>query len=120
MKLSKEQRRKRIHYRVRSKVKGTAEVPRIAVYRSLKQIYAQAIDDVQGQTLASASTIEKEVRAASTRGGNTEAAKTVGHHIAKRLLDKGITQAVFDRGGYRYHGRVKAVADAAREAGLTI
>ena len=118
MKISKRQARFRNHNRIRKKVSGTAERPRLAIYRSLKQIYVQAIDDVTGHTLASASTVEKEFRAGGKGGGNADSAKTIGAHIAKRLAEKGIEQAVFDRGGFRYHGRVKALADGAREAGL--
>lgn len=118
MKLSKRQHRQRSHRRIRKKVSGTAQRPRLAVFRSLKQIYVQAIDDEAGVTLASASTLEKSFREAKTTGGNIDAAKVVGEHIAKRLLEKGVEKAVFDRGGLVYHGRVKAIAEAAREAGL--
>ena len=118
MKLSKNEARLRKHKRIRKKLAGTPERPRLAVYRSLAQIYAQAIDDVNGITLASASSVEKEFRGGGTNGGNVTAAKAVGENIAKRLLEKGIEQVVFDRGGFMYHGRVKALADAAREAGL--
>ncbi|MCB1052533.1 MAG: 50S ribosomal protein L18 [Acidobacteria bacterium] len=120
MKLKKDERRIRIHQRVRKIVKGTADVPRLAVFRSNKQIYVQAIDDMTGNTLAAASTVEKEFRSAGKAGSNIDAATQVGNHIAKRLLEKGISKAVFDRGGYLYHGRVKAVAEGARSAGLTI
>lgn len=120
MKRTKIQNRQRIHYRVRKKVNGTSEQPRLAVFRSNKQIYVQAIDDVNGCTLTSASTVEKAFRDSGKSGGDVAAAKVVGQYIAQRLLDKGIKRAVFDRGGYPYHGRVKAVAEAAREAGLTI
>jgi large subunit ribosomal protein L18 len=105
-----------IHRRIRRKVRGSAERPRLAVYRSLNHIYAQVIDDNQGQTLASASTTEKELRGST--GGNIEAARRVGKAIAERSLAKGIGNVVFDRGGYLYHGRVKALTDAARESGL--
>jgi large subunit ribosomal protein L18 len=108
--------RKAVHKRIRRKVQGTAERPRLTIYRSLNHIYAQIIDDEQGQTLVAASTTEKGLREAT--GGNVEAAKRVGRAIAERALDRGIHQVVFDRGGYRYHGRVKALTDAAREAGL--
>ena len=118
MKSSKRDARIRKHYRIRKKVSGSAESPRLAVFRSLKQIYVQAIDDVSGATLASASTVEKEYRSGGKSGGNVEAAKRVGESIAKRLLEKGISKAVFDRGGFKYHGRIKALADSAREAGL--
>jgi large subunit ribosomal protein L18 len=118
MKMTKRQARKRSHKRIRNKVNGTAERPRLCVYRSLKQIYAQAIDDASGKTLASASSLEKEFSADGKGGGNVDAAKAVGNHIAKRLLEKGVDKVVFDRGGFIYHGRIKALADAAREAGL--
>ena len=104
------------HARVRKKISGTAERPRLCVFRSLKNIYAQIIDDINAVTLASASTLDKEVDVKV--GGNKEAAKLVGELVAKRALDKGITEVVFDRGGYVYHGRVQALAEAAREAGL--
>src|SRR6476620_7697263 len=105
-----------IHQRIRRKVKGDTERPRLAIYRSLNHIYAQVIDDRQGQTLVSASTTEKELRSGS--GGNLEAARRIGQTIAERALAKGIESVVFDRGGYLYHGRVKALTDAARAAGL--
>lgn len=105
-----------IHKRIRRKVTGSSERPRLAIYRSLNHIYAQVIDDVEGQTLASASTIEKDLRGSS--GGNVDAARRVGKTIAERALAKGISSVVFDRGGYLYHGRIKALTDAAREAGL--
>ncbi|MBO8157483.1 MAG: 50S ribosomal protein L18 [Bacillaceae bacterium] len=108
--------RKKRHARVRKTVFGTAERPRLNIYRSNKHIYAQLIDDVAGVTVANASTIDKEFDLDST--GNIEAAKKVGEMIAKRAKDKGYEAVVFDRGGYLYHGRVKALADAAREAGL--
>ena len=104
------------HKRIRRKVRGSTERPRLAVYRSLNHIYAQVIDDHQGQTIVSASTTEKDLRGAS--GGNVEAARRVGQAIAQRALSKGIEQVVFDRGGYLYHGRIKALTDAARAAGL--
>jgi large subunit ribosomal protein L18 len=110
--------RKRRHLRVRKRVKGTAERPRLNVYRSNKHIYAQVIDDVKGHTLVSASTLDKELRGVITNGSNVEAARKVGELVAKRALEKGVTSVVFDRGGYLYHGRVQALADAAREAGL--
>ncbi len=103
------------HARVRSKVSGTPECPRLDVFRSAKHIYVQVIDDVNGVTLASASTVEKDFGA---YGGNKEAAKKVGEMIAKRALEKGIENVVFDRGGYIYHGRVKELAEGAREGGL--
>jgi large subunit ribosomal protein L18 len=105
-----------IHKRIRRKVSGTTEHPRLAIYRSLNHIYAQVIDDVQGVTIVSASTTEKDLRGST--GGNIEAAKRIGREIAQRALAKGITRIVFDRGGYLYHGRVKALTDAVREAGL--
>ncbi len=103
------------HARVRSKISGTPECPRLDVFRSAKHIYVQIIDDVNGVTLASASTVEKDFGA---YGGNKEAAKKVGEMIAKRALEKGIENVVFDRGGYIYHGRVKELAEGAREGGL--
>ena len=105
-----------IHRRIRRKVRGSTERPRLAIYRSLNHIYAQVIDDLLGQTLVSAATTEKELRAKT--GGNLEAARRVGKAIAERALAMGIEQVVFDRGGYLYHGRIKALTDAAREAGL--
>jgi len=114
---SKNVTRRRVHERIRKKVLGTGERPRLNVYRSLNHIYVQVIDDLKGMTLASASSAEgkKESR---TKGGNLAAAKDVGKSIAERAKAKGINKVVFDRGGYIYHGRVKALADAAREAGL--
>ena len=103
------------HARVRAKISGTPECPRLNVYRSTKHIYAQLIDDVNGVTLASASTMDKEFEGA---GGNVEAARKVGQMIAKRAIDKNIKDVVFDRGGYIYHGRVKELAEGAREGGL--
>jgi len=105
-----------IHQRIRRKVKGDTERPRLAIYRSLNHIYAQVIDDRKGQTLVSASTTEKDLRSGS--GGNLEAARRIGQTIAERALAKGIESVVFDRGGYLYHGRIKALTDAARAAGL--
>lgn len=104
--------------RVRKKVKGTPERPRLCVYRSLRHMYAQIIDDTVGHTLAAASTLDKELRGRLQSTGNIEAAKEVGRLVAKRALEKGIKKVVFDRNGFLYHGRVKAVAEAAREAGL--
>ena len=109
--------RTRIHKRIRRRVAGTQERPRLAVFRSLNHIYAQVIDDQQGHTLAAAASTEKDLRS-SGKGGNIEGAKLIGQAVAKRAKDKGITRVVFDRGGYLYHGRVKALADAARQAGL--
>ena len=111
---SKNVERQRRHLRIRTKLSGTAECPRLNVFRSNAHIHCQIIDDVKGVTLVSCSSVELKL----ANGGNVEAAKTVGTEIAKRALEKGITSVVFDRGGYVYHGRVKAVADAAREAGL--
>jgi large subunit ribosomal protein L18 len=105
-----------IHKRIRRKLRGSTERPRLAIYRSLNHIYAQVIDDVEGQTLVSASTTEKDLRGSS--GGNVEAARRVGKTIAERAIAKGISSVVFDRGGYLYHGRIKALTDAAREGGL--
>jgi large subunit ribosomal protein L18 len=105
-----------IHSRIRRKVKGNTERPRLAIYRSLNHIYAQVIDDRLGQTLVSASSTEKDLRAGT--GGNLDAARRIGQAIAERAIAKGIEQVVFDRGGYLYHGRVKALTDAARAAGL--
>lgn len=108
--------RRAVHKRIRRKVSGSAERPRLTIYRSLNHIYAQIIDDEQGRTIAAASTTEKDLRGET--GGNIDAAVRVGRAIAERALSNGIESVVFDRGGYRYHGRVKALADAAREAGL--
>ena len=108
--------RQAVHRRIRRKVRGTGDRPRLAVYRSLNHIYAQVVDDLMGQTIVSASTTEKDLRGAT--GGNIEAARRVGTAIAERALAKGIESVVFDRGGYLYHGRVKALTDAARAAGL--
>ena len=108
-------RRKRISLRQRKRISGTAERPRLAVFRSVAHIYAQVIDDVAGATLVSASSIDKGAR---TNGGNVAAAKAIGKLVAERAKEKGVKSVVFDRGGYQYHGRVKALADAAREAGL--
>src|SRR5689334_25008093 len=107
--------RGRIRERIRRKVLGTAERPRLAVFKSLKHIYVQVIDDASGKTLVAASTREKD---SSTKGANAAAAKAVGALIAKKAKDKGVTRVVFDRGGYLYHGNIKALADAARENGL--
>ena len=108
--------REAIHRRIRRKVKGSGERPRLAVYRSLNHIYAQVVDDELGKTIVSASTTEKDLR--GTSGGNLDAARRIGKAIAERALEKGIESVVFDRGGYLYHGRIKALTDAAREAGL--
>jgi len=106
------------HYRIRNRVKGTAQTPRLAVFRSNKHMYAQLIDDVAGVTLAAASTMEAEIAGKLETTSNIEAAQAVGEAIAKKAIEKGITEAVFDRGGYVYHGKVAALAEAAREAGL--
>ena len=108
--------RNAVHRRIRRKVRGSTERPRLAIYRSLNHIYAQVIDDEQGRTLCSASTTEKDLRGAT--GGTVEAAGRVGRVIAERAQAAGISRVVFDRGGYLYHGRVKALTDAARDAGL--
>jgi len=115
MKTQREARVRR-HRRVRKKVSGTNERPRLAVYRSNKHIYAQLVDDVAGRTLVSASTVDKDLSV--DRTGTVEAAKAVGTLLGQRATQAGVTSAVFDRGGFRYHGRVAAVADGAREAGL--
>jgi len=117
-KISRDEHRRRIHRRVRQALTGTAERPRLCVFRSLTHLYAQVIDDGTGRTLAAASSVDKETRKHIQGGGNVAAAKIVGKIVAERAKAKGIAQVVFDRGGYRYHGRVKALADAAREAGL--
>ena len=108
--------REAIHRRIRRKVSGSGERPRLALYRSLNHIYAQIVDDQLGKTIVSASTTEKDLR--GTTGGNIEAARRIGKAIAERALEKGISSVVFDRGGYLYHGRIKALTEAAREAGL--
>lgn len=110
--------RQRRHVRVRSRIQGSAERPRLNVFRSNKHIYAQVIDDASGSTLVSASTLDKELGEAISNGGSVDAAKKVGELVAKRAMEKGVSAVVFDRGGYLYHGRVQALADAAREAGL--
>jgi len=115
---SRDLHRRRIHRRVRLKVSGTAERPRLCVFRSSTHLYAQVIDDAAGRTLVAASSVDKETRKQIQGGGNVAAAKIVGQAVAARARAKGISQVVFDRGGYRYHGRVKALAEAAREAGL--
>ena len=106
--------RLRVHKRIRSRVSGTGERPRLAVFRSVKHIYAQVIDDTKGHTVVAASSSEKDAK----NGGNVTGAKEIGKLVAERAKDKGIKAVVFDRGGYQYHGRVKALAEAAREAGL--
>ena len=117
MKSSKNAIRVKRHWRLRKHINGTAERPRLNVFRSLNNIYAQVIDDVKGETLVSASTLDKELKSQAS-GGNKEGAALVGKLVAERAVAKGITTVVFDRGGYVYHGRVAALADAAREAGL--
>ena len=126
--IQKKEIRARIHQRIRRKLRGTSERPRLAVFRSVAHIYAQIIDDTEGRTLVAASSVDKgaagkpakgsKAKASKTRGGNVAAAKAIGKLVAERAREKGIKQVVFDRGGYQYHGRVKALADAARAAGL--
>ena len=118
---TKKDRRERIRLRQRKRIAGTAERPRLAVFRSVAHIYAQVIDDMAGRTVAAASSTEKSLKtvfAGDVRGGNRKGAEALGQVIAQRLKDKGITHVVFDRGGNLYHGRVRAVADSARKAGL--
>ncbi len=110
--------RQRLHDRIRKKLRGTPERPRLAVFRSQGHIYAQVIDDDAGRTLCAASSLDKDLRAKAKRGGNVASAKEVGSLIASRAREKGVAAVVFDRGGFLYHGRIKALADAAREAGL--
>ena len=117
-KQSSNEQRLRRHARVRKHVSGTAARPRLCVFRSSSKIYAQIIDDTAAKTLVSASSLDKEIKANLKNGGNKEAAKEVGMQIAKKALDKGIKQVVFDRGGYIYHGRVAELAAGAREGGL--
>ncbi len=119
--MSKETRKeKRLerHVRVRKNISGTPEKPRLCVFKSAKNIYAQVIDDTVGHTLAAASTLDKDIRAKTSNGGNKEAAKLVGESVARKAMDKGISEVAFDRGGFLFHGRVKELADSAREAGL--
>ena len=111
----KKEIRNRIHQRIRRKLSGTPQRPRLAVFRSVAHIYAQVIDDIEGRTIVSASSVDK---GGKTNGGNVAAAKSIGKLVAERARDKGIKSVVFDRGGYQYHGRIKALADAAREGGL--
>lgn len=115
---SKNDRRKSIHLRIRTRIAGAQQRPRLNVFRSLSHIYAQIIDDTARKTLVSASSLDKELRASTKSGGNLAAAKAVGKLIAARAKAKGISAVVFDRGGYLYHGRVKALAESARENGL--
>lgn len=117
-KVSKNLTRKKRHTRVRGKVFGTPQRPRLNVYRSLTNIYAQIIDDVDGKTLVAASSLDNEIKGKVSGNGNQEDAKLVGEMVAKKALEKGIETVTFDRGGYIYHGRVKALAEGAREAGL--
>jgi large subunit ribosomal protein L18 len=114
----KNETRLRKHVRVRKKIRGTPERPRLSVFRSLKNIYAQVVDDTTGNTLVSASTLDEAVKSKLTYGGNKEAAREVGRLVAQRALDKGIKRVVFDRSGYLYHGRILELAEGAREAGL--
>ena len=118
---TKEDRRQRIKYRIRRRVTGTVERPRLTIFRSVSHMYVQVVDDATGTTIASASTVEPGVKgtlAKKASGGNVAGAKAIGKTIAERLIEKGVKRVVFDRNGFLYHGRVKAVADAAREAGL--
>ena len=118
MAISRIERRRRIHYRIRKHVNGTAERPRMCVFRSNKQIYVQVIDDLQGKTLVAAASNDKELAAQCKGKSGIEAAAIVGKAVAERALAKGITTIAFDRGGYLFHGRVKSLAEAAREGGL--
>jgi large subunit ribosomal protein L18 len=118
---TKEDRRDRIKFRIRKKMTGTAQKPRLSVFRSVAHIYVQVIDDMNGQTIASASTVDAKVKGAMAKGvagGNIKGAELIGTTIAERLKEKGITRVVFDRNGFLYHGRVRAIAEAARSAGL--
>jgi large subunit ribosomal protein L18 len=118
---TKEDRRDRIKYRIRKRVQGVEARPRLTIFRSVAHIYVQVVDDMTGRTIAAASSTEPAVKGAlakQAKGGNVEGAKAIGKTIAERLLEKGVKRVVFDRNGFLYHGRVKAVADAAREAGL--
>jgi large subunit ribosomal protein L18 len=116
--LEKQALRQKRHGRVRKRVSGTADKPRLNVFRSIGHIYAQVVDDSTGHTIVSASSVDKELKGKVPSGGNIEAAKLVGELVGKRALAKGISSVIFDRGGYQYHGRVAALADAARSAGL--
>jgi large subunit ribosomal protein L18 len=118
---TKEDRRDRIKHRLRKRIRGSEQRPRLTVYRSVAHIYVQVVDDMTGRTIASASSVEPSLRgtfAKQAKGGNVAGAQAVGKTIAERLIDKGVKRVVFDRNGFLYHGRIKAVADAAREAGL--
>jgi large subunit ribosomal protein L18 len=117
-KISKNEIRERVHVRIRKRLQGTTERPRLAIFRSTAHIYAQVIDDTKGVTLVAASSTEKAEKVKKGAGGNVAAAKEIGKRVAERAKENGISKVVFDRGGYIYHGRVKALADAAREAGL--
>ena len=114
----KHELRRRRHYRLRRKVNGTPDRPRLAIFRSLKHIYAQVIDDTQHRTLAAASTMDGSLKTSLKTGGDIEAAKAVGKLVAERAKEQGVSKVVFDRGGFAYHGRIASLADAAREAGL--
>jgi large subunit ribosomal protein L18 len=116
--MTKQEIRSRIHRRIRKRIAGSGERPRLAVFRSQGHIYAQIIDDEQGRTLCAASSLDGELRAGTKRGSNVATAKAVGSLIATRAKEKGVSAVVFDRGGFQYHGRVKALAEAAREGGL--
>lgn len=116
--VSRDATRRRVHERIRQRVQGRAQTPRLNVFRSSRHIYAQLVDDGRGHTLVAASSRDAEVRKALKSGGNLAAAKTVGQMLAQRAKEQGISRVVFDRGGYEYHGRVKALADAVREGGL--
>ena len=118
---TKDDRRQRIKYRLRKRAVGSAERPRLSVFRSVSHIYVQVVDDMSGRTIAAASSVEPAVKGSlkkNVKGGNIAGAKVIGKTIAERLIEKGVKRVVFDRNGFLYHGRVKAVADAAREAGL--
>jgi large subunit ribosomal protein L18 len=118
---TRDDRRERIKFRIRKRVQGTEARPRLTVFRSVGHMYVQVVDDMTGRTIASASTVEPAVKgglAKPATGGNVDGAKAIGRTIAERLIEKGVKRVVFDRNGFLYHGRVKAVADAAREAGL--
>ena len=114
----KKEQKKRRHLRIRKVIIGTKERPRLSVFRSLKNIYCQLIDDVEGKTIASASSFSKEIREKTSYGGSKGTAQLVGEKIATEALDKGINNIIFDRGGYKYHGRVKSLAESARKKGL--
>lgn len=117
-KADRNQKRKKRHIRVRNKISGTAECPRLNVFRSSKNIYAQLINDEAGSTITHASTLDSDIKASGTSTGTVEAARLVGEMIAKRAVDQGVSSVVFDRGGYLYHGRIQALAEGARKGGL--